>query len=210
MPRIGLTSRIVHPREYDEPRDALAHDWATFLGAELPDWQWTTLPNIGAAIVDHAKKWELDGFVLTGGGDIGSEPLRDETEFALLKYALEASLPVFGVCRGMQVVNAYFGGTTVPSRDARATRHQVEFFSGLFPESGIREVNSCHDLLVVKQTLAAEVEVAALAPDGSIEALNVPGSRVAAICWHPEREHPAAQADVSLLRAFFTAPGSAR
>ncbi len=212
MPRIGLTSRIVHPREHDEPRDALAHDWPTFLGAELPDWLWTTLPNIGAAVVEHAKKWKLDGFVLTGGGDIGSEPLRDETEFALLKYALEVSLPVFGVCRGMQLVNAYFGGTTMPSSDAthRATRHQLEFFSGLFAESGTREVNSYHDLLVMKQTLAAEVEVAALADDGSIEALYVPGSRIAAICWHPEREHPAVQADVSLLQAFFTDPGGAK
>ena len=73
-----------------------------------------------ASIVDG-----LDGLILSGGGDIhpdflGEEPLynsgdidqyRDEYDFLLLRLAFNRQLPVFGICRGHQVINVAFGGT---------------------------------------------------------------------------------------------------
>jgi putative glutamine amidotransferase len=67
----------------------------------------------------------LDGFLLTGGGDIaferfGSEfyphledvdPERDEVEFALIKASAGTGKPFLGICRGFQVVNVALGGT---------------------------------------------------------------------------------------------------
>ena len=68
----------------------------------------------------------LDGFVLSGGQDISpvryggditygklSEltPEREEVEYLLLSYAYQFDFPLLGICRGMQMVNVFFGGT---------------------------------------------------------------------------------------------------
>ena len=67
----------------------------------------------------------LDGLVLTGGGDVspdaygeeaapevaGVDPVRDESERALLAAALRVDLPVLAICRGCQVLNVHLGGT---------------------------------------------------------------------------------------------------
>src|SRR5512141_1877832 len=61
----------------------------------------------------------VDGLFLTGGGDVhpelfgeaphvtfvAAEPGRDEHEMALVKAAIDASLPIFAICRGLQVMN---------------------------------------------------------------------------------------------------------
>ena len=67
----------------------------------------------------------IDGLLLTGGGDFSSAVLgkdlspladctdaeRDITEFSLLRMALRRQLPVFGICRGQQLINLALGGT---------------------------------------------------------------------------------------------------
>jgi putative glutamine amidotransferase len=56
----------------------------------------------------------LDGVLLTGGADVGDAPERDAFELELAAAALEADVPVLGVCRGMQVMNVARGGTLIP------------------------------------------------------------------------------------------------
>ena len=67
----------------------------------------------------------VDGVLLPGGGDIspeqygevasheriyGVDGVRDETEMALVRKAVERDLPILGICRGLQVINVGFGG----------------------------------------------------------------------------------------------------
>jgi putative glutamine amidotransferase len=86
---------------------------------------------------------EIDGLLLTGGGDVEpawygqephdsieeAEPGRDEFEIDLTRRALEADLPVLAICRGAQVLNVAAGGTLVqdiPSAIAAGLPHSVE------------------------------------------------------------------------------------
>jgi putative glutamine amidotransferase len=156
----------------------------------------------------------LDGLILSGGADVepsryghdpdenlGSiEPDRDEWELALLREARRLEMPVLAICRGAQLANVFFGGTLNQhveleegaghpqwDVDGRETTHEVDVAPGsllstIYPPS--LGVNSLHH-----QTLAVlgnDLVVSASAPDGVIEAVELPGHDLLAVQWHPE------------------------
>ncbi len=87
---------------------------------------------------------EMDGLLLTGGSDIAPEflrqeipdpsvidtntdPARDRWEFQATKEALERQLPIFAICKGLQVFNVALGGTLrldIPGHDAPEMKDQ--------------------------------------------------------------------------------------
>src|SRR4030095_8238040 len=84
----------------------------------------------------------MGGLLLPGGGDVEParygeephpslvdvEPLRDEFEIALVREARSRNLPIFAICRGLQVLNVAFGGTLVqdiPSQVPGALEHRL-------------------------------------------------------------------------------------
>ena len=142
-----------------------------------------------------------DGLFLTGGGD--SDPLlygqsrgaklspvskmRDENELSLVLSFFARKKPVFGVCRGMQCVNVALGGTLHQDIASHAgTRHIVRFCENS-PFAPLREavVNSFHHQSAAR--LAPPLFPAAVARDGTIEAVSSNVSPVLAVQWHPER-----------------------
>ena len=159
--------------------------------------------------VDPAAVGErLDGIVLPGGTDIDPilygaepdpdllplEPERDGLELALLSAALDAEVPVLGICRGIQVLNVHQGGTLhqhVPEHGRfdlpmDSTIHQVSFAEGstlheLYGPSA--QVNSLHHQTVAG--LGHDLTVTARADDGTIEGVEM-GDLVVAVQWHPE------------------------
>lgn len=176
------------------------------------------------------------GLVLSGGEDVdprryGEEPIpdrnfvtpeRDAVEWVALDMALERRLPVFAICRGIQVLNAHRGGTLwqdIPSQKPDASVHEQAAPYGspwhpvdITPGSRLHtivgrtsiEVNSYHHQ-APKQAAAGYV-VTARAPDGVIEGMETTGPDfIVGVQWHPERlpddadlDHP----DRRLFRAF--------
>lgn len=152
-----------------------------------------------------------DGLLLCGGGDIephrygqenqGSknfEPERDEMELRLVGMFVEAGRPVFGICRGLQVLNVALGGTLVQDLPSAAShawtestgdrQHMVKAAPGSFLEKlyGPRfPVNSAHHQGAGQ--VPAPLRAAAWAEDGVIEALACPEKKLYAVQWHPER-----------------------
>ena len=132
---------------------------------------------------------------------------RDALTLPLIRHAVGAAIPLFCICRGIQEMNVAFGGTLaaeiqeregtndhrmVPSDDPDrrfAIRHPVaiEPDGPLAPVLGERaDVNSLHRQAIDR--LAPTLRVEASAPDGTIEAVSVPGAPAFAVGvqWHPE------------------------
>jgi putative glutamine amidotransferase len=164
----------------------------------------------------------LDGLLLAGGSDIDPalygaprqpetsklDHDRDSLEAALLREALDRNLPVFAICRGLQLLNAVLGGTLVQHIEGHRYPEQqaahlitIESHSRLKSILGVDEyvVNSRHHQCV--EQVASGLVVVARAPDNVVEALELPGKRfVLAVQWHPEDR--AGGPDGKLFEAF--------
>jgi putative glutamine amidotransferase len=136
------------------------------------------------------------------------DPARDATTLPLIRKAVAAGVPVFGICRGFQEMNVAFGGTLhqklheVPGhldhRDDETQPLEVQYGPAhdvtLEPGGTLRalassdriRVNSLHSQGIDR--LGAELEVEARAPDGVVEAFRVRNAQrfALAVQWHPE------------------------
>lgn len=204
--RLGLTMRSAPCPQHGEARDALARDWHAFMASALPEAAWLPVPNLGPGVGTFARSWELDGFVFTGGDDLGASPERDATEEALLDYARQEGLPVFGVCRGLQMICRCLGGILTPCDGHAGTVHEAvvccaSVTSGQCsagPEAGVR-VNSFHRYAVAERNVPAGLTVLVRSPDGFAEAVRGADGLLLAVQWHPERPG----GDVGLGRMLF-------
>jgi len=208
--RIGVTSRVARQGDPPEERDCLAADWRRFMARAFPDVAWMPLPNVGAAIRRCAAQWALDGFILTGGDNLGDSAERDATERALLDFAVERGLPVIGICRGLQMIQHHFGGPLVRcSPEVHvAKRHVVRALPGapFRTVHGAFEVNSFHRMGVPLDRLAAGLTPWAAGDGGLAEAAAHVSARVAGVQWHPERADPSDTFDRLWMRAWFNLP----
>lgn len=162
-----------------------------------------------------------DGVLLTGGADVDPahygvvdrhpttkpDPARDEYELALAREAMARDLPLFAICRGVQILNVAAGGTLVqdiPSERSStvvhrlaepptSTPHTVDVrgdsrLAGLIgapARSHALPVNSRHHQGIDR--VAPAFLVSATAPDGLVEAIERSGARFCVgVQWHPE------------------------
>ena len=138
--------------------------------------------------VGHQDKAELKNLlnllqprliVLSGGESIGDNRLRDEFEIHLLDCAARIGVPVFGICRGMQVILHTFGCESKPLENHAGTRHiiggDLKLSVGSYHHRGFTEVPD--DFLVC-----------AKAEDGTIEMVKHKSLPWTGVMWHPERE----------------------
>lgn len=205
--RLGLTMRVVEAAGYTEPRDALAQDWGRFMPVALPGAGWVPIPNLGRDVIAFVQSWGLNGFIFTGGNDLFSCDVRDETETILLAWALERNLPVFGVCRGLQLLAHYYGYPVSPCLGGghAAVRHKVRLLDTAGKWTGDSpEVNSYHDYCIAELPEHGGALVPfAVDHDGRVEGARHREKRLAAVMWHPEREGEPAAFDLQLIRNFF-------
>lgn len=176
------------------------------------------------------------GLLLSGGEDVepsryGEEPLpelgtvnpgRDAMEFHALEAALERELPVFGICRGHELLNVYFGGTLyqdiATQIPGELSHYQTTEWgehhhtARIVPETRLAsilgdetlEINSFHHQAI--KDLAPGFRSTAIADDGLIEAVEATERPwVVGVQWHPERyeaKAPHSDPNRRVLRAF--------
>lgn len=203
--------RITAASGYEEPRDSLAQDWAGFMSTTLPEVAWVGIPNTGKSALQFVEAWGLEALILTGGDDIGETPRRDETERLLLDRFMQHGNPIFGVCRGMQLIHTEYGGSLSPCNpdDHVATRHSVRFVEELNESApGVREatVNSFHTSSIGSEHMVDGLTPLAITGDGFVEAFRAASVPLIAVMWHPEREAIPSEPDRRLLRHLFGYP----
>jgi putative glutamine amidotransferase len=229
QPVIGLTS-------YLEPAKWGAWDQP----AALIPWNYVNkLQAAGASVVilppdanNHEAISRLDGLVMAGGADI--EPARygaahqegtdkprierDASELGLYRAAREANLPVFGICRGLQIMAVAHGGSLhqhLPDvvgntlhRDAPGTfnNHGATFtpgslIAGLVGATEVTVKSSHHQAV----NSPGDLTVTGYAEDGTIEVCEDPSAEfVLGVQWHPEFSNDE-QVSENLFRAFVKA-----
>ena len=132
---------------------------------------------------------KIVGIILSGGRDIGEFVERDKTENWLIEIALQHQIPLLGICRGMQVLGAYFGAELVTVNDHSRTKHEICFLDGKR-----RTVNSYH-ANSIKDAPAGFI-VTARSDDGVVEAISSTKLKIQGWMWHPERCDPFATDDL--------------
>ena len=216
--KIGITDTL-------KPNLAFYAEW---LKRVEKDIEFTVLSHVQQNVegIDSA-----DGLLLTGGGDVDPSyygvkdslgkskevnASRDEFEFYAIERALDRNIPIFGICRGMQVMNVYLGGSLILDLPAAGyddhasdrkeqTEHQVKVDgeSLLHGAAGrdVLDVNSSHHQALDR--LGNGLMASAISTDGIIEAAEwIMKDRMPFLMlvqWHPERmekefESPASKA----------------
>ena len=177
-----------------------------------------------ASTVDRALDG-VDGLMLTGGDDVSptrygetphstvveAEAGRDEFEIGIVREARSRGLPVFAICRGIQILNVAYDGSlvqdiptevrgalphrlTVPPHQSYSLAHEIwidkdtllwRLMRERLSDADACEVNSRHHQAVKR--VAPGFQVSATAPDGVIEAIEDPSARFClGVQWHPE------------------------
>ncbi|HWP81765.1 MAG TPA: gamma-glutamyl-gamma-aminobutyrate hydrolase family protein [Bacteroidota bacterium] len=222
--RIGITDNH-RPKQYFD-------NYLTWIHRIKPNVEFVKL---GYTLENADEVAKIDGLILTGGGDVHPKfyerpeaiplttevnELRDAFECDVIERALEEAIPILGICRGMQIMNVFLGGTLVPdlvtagfldhaTNDGIENRHAITPVSGSLLEAivGLEEqtVNSVHHQAV--EHLGRGLIASAISPDGVIEAAEwVLKDRMPfllLIQWHPERMKDVDNPTVKQVAAHF-------
>ena len=170
----------------------------------------------------------FDGVIFSGGGDIdpsyynevndGSSKnicsLRDVFEVKLMRSALRSNKPILGICRGMQLINVFFGGKLnqdIKGHMQNAPRNIRDQLTLVCKESLLYNIerrneiftNSFHHQSV--KTLGHGLEIDAVAADGCIEAIHAKEHRFClGVQWHPENYFKDVDLSTNIFRSFVT------
>ncbi len=222
-PIIGIPTQTLH--SIDGIPEALPESWvmnqrysrAVAAAGGLP----VMIPLLDEEDTLRGLYDRMDAILIPGGVDLdpatyGESPLptcgrldpaRDRVELRFARWAVAEGKPLFGLCRGLQILNVALGGTLYQDIAAQRTdaikhdyfptagysrdhlAHPVTVTSGsrldALVGSAPLKVNSMHHQAV--RGLAPGLEATAVAPDGVIEAIETPGSSfVLGVQWHPE------------------------
>lgn len=177
---------------------------------------YTLNKNVAMEVLEHC-----DGLLLTGGEDVfpgwygketesdrctGMNLHRDSLEMAVINKAMELKMPVFGICRGHQMLNVYLGGKLIidiPTDYGQSVTHMCRDYLHCFHEVYVQRNSSLYQITGTDSAavttnhhqavdfLSPLLTVSARSSDGLVEGiewLNPEGKNfLMGVQWHPER-----------------------
>ena len=157
MKTVIYTQRVEVIESYQERRDCADQRIADFIVAcgFLP----IPVPNKSELAEKIVETIQPAGIILTGGNSLvsygGNAPERDAMDEALVRLAVQRSIPLYGFCRGMQSILVYFGNELTNVEGHVAVRHMVQ------GENVCYEVNSYHNQACKELRNGCELLIAA-------------------------------------------------
>lgn len=202
-----------HPK-YNEILNCLDIRWYDYINSLnfIP----VPLPNVKSEyIAKQVDSIALDGLILSGGNNLSEvsqekseqadiNKLRDAYELSLISQCLKENIPILGVCRGLQVLNHFYGGSLTRIKGhAGKGRHSIFMASSNKFLCCPDNVNSFHNYGINDNQLGNGLSPLAYDKDGHVEAFCHTSDPVLAIMWHPERERIFVEEDIELFKRFF-------
>lgn len=190
--KIGISSRIINAKNYDEKRDAISHDWPQLL--EKIESNIIFIPNTLTNVENFLNDIGVNGLILSGGDNIGDDKERDDTEIKILNFAIKNKIPLLGVCRGMQVINKFFSGSIEKNNDSShvGNSHLISLVNDNIISSlkkNSLKVNSFHNNIITNSNLGKNIEAFAITDnDKTVEGFFHTSLPIVGVMWHPERD----------------------
>ena len=207
MRKIAITQRLVKSEFKDEIRETLDIRYNRLI------FECGFLPIVLPYEVDFENYFRLlkiDGVLLTGGNDLSAcrtsklSSVRDAYEKKLLKFCITNDIPVFGICRGMQIIADYFNSSFHVIKNEVNIKHLLKinpvsrFHINL---NKINQVNSYHNFSI--DSLSSDFIISATNEMGVIKAIEHKEKSIFGQMWHPERENPFSKHQLHLIKDFF-------
>lgn len=192
--------------------------WNSYIAAIQDAGGLPVLMPVSAHLEDCRTYMDMvDALLVPGGEDMhpkyfGEDPVRqvnhinllkDEYDLELIRLAREQNKPIFGICRGLQVLNVALGGTLYQDLPSQVPGSISHLQDSRLPALGIHKVKMAPDSILggilgeeiytnsfhhqgIKD-LAPELRAVGWTGDGIIEAVETADGRIYAVQWHPER-----------------------
>ena len=143
------------------------------------------------------NSFKFSGILLSGGGDISNfENInRNKIEHHLINLALKKKIPLFSICRGMQMLGVYFGIKLKKIKKHVGFRHKVYLEKKKFT------VNSYHNFTLKK--CPKNFNIISKSPDNNIESIKHIKLPIYGCMWHPEREKKYKNYDLQMIKKIF-------
>ncbi len=147
------------------------------------------IPNGIDALDTYVDSIAPDLVVLIGEESNERDKRRDLTERKLIDYCSRRKLPLLGVCRGMQEINRYYGGSLIKVKDHNNTEHEVILttpWQKIYGDD--TSVISDHTYGISETGIATDFKVTAIDTEGNIEAMIHSELPIVGIMWRPETQ----------------------
>ena len=207
MKRIAITQRLVENEIYHEIRESLDINYCKLI------YDCGFIPVVLPYEVDFKSYFDelsISGVILSGGNNlniVSNDKLsykRDSFEFKLIDFCIGNEIPIYGMCRGMQLIAHYFGSKLIGVENQINIKHSLscnassKYYNYLVE---IDQVNSFHDYGV--SSLSEELIISATDSKGNIKAIEHQTHKVFAQMWHSERKIPFDPNEKKLIKEFF-------
>ncbi len=210
MKKILVSQRVDYFHKNNEKRNSLDQRWTTFLlKCNLYP---IFLSNDKKYIEYFVKNEKFKGILLTGGNNISkvshldNYEERDQLEKFLIDYAIKHDIPILGVCRGMQMIQDYFGVKLKKIKGHNKGKHKI-----IFEKNKLFSINTSKNFKYFPSYHNYGTNIdndkfkkIAYSSDNIIEAIQHKKFKIYCQMWHPERNSRILDFDIKIFKRFFS------